>query len=323
MVEPLPQPTRFLLVRHGQSTWNAIGRWQGRADAPLSPVGEDQAREAAVELAALGPFGVVVTSSLARARRTGELLADHAGIELGDAVDDLIERSAGQWEGLLRSEIEARYPNWLAQRRRPPGYESDEEIATRAVRSLRVLAERHAGVSVVVVSHGGLITSLERAAGEEWRQLANLEARWFEFDAASGDLLPAGALLLGHAMASLLYGLSGADGVSFLTPYGDAPIGPDSLIDISHEALIRCWQKIADEKEGWLQREFQDRLIWQSLRIQAGEFAKNREQVLSPAATADRDRWLKTLPGKSWTERYDGGWHDALAHAARVGALNV
>ncbi len=101
-----------------------------------------------------------------------------------------------------------------------------------------------------------------------------------------------------------------ADGVSFLTPYGAAPIGPDSLIDISHEALIRCWQKIADEKEGWLQREFQDRLIWQSLRIQAGEFAENREQVLSPAATADRDRWLKTLPGKSWTERYDGGWHD-------------
>jgi hypothetical protein len=77
-----------------------------------------------------------------------------------------------------------------------------------------------------------------------------------------------------------------AEGVSFLTPYGDAPIGPDSLIDISHEALIRCWGKIADEKEGWLQREFQDRLIWQSLRMQAVEFAKSREQVLSPATIA-------------------------------------
>ncbi len=186
------EPTRFLLVRHGQSTWNAIGRWQGRADAPLSPAGEEQAREAAEELAALGPFEVVVTSSLARARQTGELLAEHAGIELGQSVEDLIERSAGQWEGLLRSEIEARYPNWLAQRRRPPGYESDEEIVVRALRAVRELAERHAGASVVVVSHGGLITSLERAAGEEWRQLANLEARWFAFDAASGDLLPDG-----------------------------------------------------------------------------------------------------------------------------------
>jgi Novel STAND NTPase 1 len=77
-----------------------------------------------------------------------------------------------------------------------------------------------------------------------------------------------------------------AEGVSFLTPYGKASIEPDSLIDISHEALIRCWGKIADEKEGWLQREFQDRLIWQSLRMQAVEFAKSREQVLSPATIA-------------------------------------
>jgi len=191
--EPSSEPTRFLLVRHGQSTWNAIGRWQGRADAPLSPAGEEQARQAAVELAPLGPFGVVVTSTLARARRTGELLADHAGIDLGGADDGLIERSAGQWEGLLRSEIEARYPNWLALRRRPPGYEPDEELAARAIRSLRALAERHAGTSVVVVSHGGLITSLESAAGEEWRQLTNLEARWFAFDAPSGDLRPDGA----------------------------------------------------------------------------------------------------------------------------------
>ena len=192
MGERSPEPTRFLLVRHGQSTWNAIGRWQGRADAPLSPAGEDQARQAAVELIPLGPFDIVVTSSLARARRTGELLADHAGIGLGGAEDGLIERSAGAWEGLLRSEIEARYPNWLAQRRRPPGYEADEEIAERAVRSLRTLAERHPSTSVVVVSHGGLITSLERAAGEEWRQLNNLEARWFAFDAPTGDLRPDG-----------------------------------------------------------------------------------------------------------------------------------
>ena len=192
IVRPDVGPTRFLLVRHGQSTWNAIGRWQGRADAPLSPLGEQQARDAAVGLAECGPFGVVVTSTLARARRTGELLAHGAGIQLGDAEEDLIERSAGQWEGLLRSEIEARYPNWLAQRRRPPGYESDEEIVVRAIRALREVAERHAGASVLVVSHGGLITSLERAAGEEWRQLANLEARWFEFDAPTGDVLPAG-----------------------------------------------------------------------------------------------------------------------------------
>ncbi len=110
-----------------------------------------------------------------------------------------------------------------------------------------------------------------------------------------------------------------AEGVSFLTPYGDAPIGPDSLIDISHEALIRCWRKIAEEKEGWLQREFRDRLIWQSLRIQAGRFAENEKEILSPAATEYHDAWLSALPNNSWTERYEGGWDgvQALMAASR------
>jgi WD domain, G-beta repeat len=99
-----------------------------------------------------------------------------------------------------------------------------------------------------------------------------------------------------------------ADGVSFLRPYGNDEIRPDTPIDISHEALIRCWRKIADAKEGWLQREFQDGLAWQSLRIQAGRFADNKEEVLSPAATEYSNDWLRTLPSQSWTERYDNGW---------------
>jgi hypothetical protein len=94
-----------------------------------------------------------------------------------------------------------------------------------------------------------------------------------------------------------------ADGVSFLTPYGDAPIAQDTLIDISHEALIRCWRKIADEKDGWLYREFRDGLIWKTLRVHA-----QKGETLSSAATADRDAWLRTLPCSDWSERYDGGW---------------
>ena len=62
---------------------------------------------------------------------------------------------------------------------------------------------------------------------------------------------------------------------------------PDTLIDISHEALIRCWRKIADEKDGWLQREFRDGLIWKTLRMQA-----QRARRLSAAATETRDAWL-------------------------------
>ena len=97
-----------------------------------------------------------------------------------------------------------------------------------------------------------------------------------------------------------------AEGVSFLTPYGDAPIKPGTLIDISHEALIRCWRKIADDKdEGWLQREFRDGLIWKSLRMQA-----QRGETLSAAATDGRDAWLGTSALARWTERYDDAWDD-------------
>jgi hypothetical protein len=101
-------------------------------------------------------------------------------------------------------------------------------------------------------------------------------------------------------------------GIWFLTPYGDASIQPDTLIDISHEALIRCWRKIADKEEGWLQREFRDGLIWKTLRMQA-----QRGETLAAAATTSRDEWLETLPSPAWTERYGGGWKDVQQLMAR------
>jgi hypothetical protein len=105
-----------------------------------------------------------------------------------------------------------------------------------------------------------------------------------------------------------------AEGISFLTPYGSAPIRWDRLIDISHEALIRSWGKIADEKDGWLQREFRDGLIWKTLRMQA-----QRGETLSAVATETRDAWLGGLPAPAWAERYDDAWDDVqrLMEASR------
>ncbi len=73
------------------------------------------------------------------------------------------------------------------------------------------------------------------------------------------------------------------DGVSFLTPYGDQPIADNTIIDISHEALIRCWNKLADPNSGWLTREFNDGLIWRSLLVEAEGFAADKRRVMSPA----------------------------------------
>ena len=104
-----------------------------------------------------------------------------------------------------------------------------------------------------------------------------------------------------------------AEGISFLRPYGDTAVASDDRIDISHEALIRRWKKIADPKEGWLIQEFRNGLVWRALLVQTESFERDPGNVLSAATTDERERWLKRR-NASWAERYGGGW-------PRVGAL--
>jgi hypothetical protein len=98
-----------------------------------------------------------------------------------------------------------------------------------------------------------------------------------------------------------------AEGVSFLRPYGAEPLKPGDSIDISHEALIRCWKKIDDDKDGWLAKEFDDGLIWNSLLVQYKNFKEDPESVLSAATTEERREWLARR-NEAWAERYGGGW---------------
>ena len=94
--------TRILLVRHGQSTWNALGKWQGRADPPLSPLGQQQAASAA---ARVGIVDAVIASPLVRARQTAEIIAEGIGVGPVDTDHRLIETDAGDWTGLTFHEI--------------------------------------------------------------------------------------------------------------------------------------------------------------------------------------------------------------------------
>ena len=98
-----------------------------------------------------------------------------------------------------------------------------------------------------------------------------------------------------------------AEGVSFLRPYEKRVIDPNDEIDISHEALIRCWHKIADRKDGWLQREFRDGLIWRALLVAADGYEADPTNVLGPTATDERDRWL-TNHNVAWSRRYGNEW---------------
>ena len=168
--------TRLLLVRHGQSVWNAEGRWQGQADPPLSDLGERQA-EAAV--AAIGPVEAVVTSDLVRASRTAEILG--AALSLPVEVEPgFRERDAGEWSGLTRAEIEEAWPGYLTDHRRPPGYELDEPLVERVLEAIERTSLSHPRRSVLVVTHGGVIRSLERHLGDDNPPVPNLGGRWVE-----------------------------------------------------------------------------------------------------------------------------------------------
>ena len=169
-------PARVLLIRHGQSTWNAARRWQGQADPPLTELGERQASEAARRL---GVFDLVVASDLERARRTAEVIADELGIGPVELDPQLRENHAGEWEGLTARQVEDDWPGYLDTHRRPPGFEPAEDVAARAIASLLTIARRVAGGEILAVSHGGVIRVLRRLLGAQDRQIPNLSGCWF------------------------------------------------------------------------------------------------------------------------------------------------
>ena len=180
---------RLLLVRHGQSTWNSAGRWQGWADAPLTTLGEEQARAGARGLAGLG-IARVASSDLARARRTAELMA--ADLDLSDVIVDarLRERDVGDWTGLQTNDIHERWPGQLEAWRegrleRPPNGESDVDMLARVQAALAALAGRDG--MTLVVTHGGVIHLVVHSFGGEAVGVANLAGRWLEEGLVLGD----------------------------------------------------------------------------------------------------------------------------------------
>jgi probable phosphoglycerate mutase len=167
---------RLLLVRHGESTWNARGRWQGWADPPLTDLGRAQAEAAAP---AAAPVDAVVSSDLQRARITAELMAGVLEVGAVHVEADLRERDVGDFTGLTRAEIEERWPGVLSRgnasiARDPRFGETVEALATRVNSTLARLAATFAGQRVLVVTHGGVVRNLERSFGVEPDPLPNL-----------------------------------------------------------------------------------------------------------------------------------------------------
>ncbi len=185
--------SRILLVRHGESEWNALGRWQGQADPPLSEHGRRQASHAAERL---GAVDLIVSSTLQRARTTASIISEILGVGPVVTDDRLIERDAGEWSGLTRAQIAAEWPGYLADdpkdraiERRPPGWESDASLLERARAALVDIAARVTpDGSALAVTHGGIIYALEAALDAPRRYLPNVGARWVALDAGEVTL---------------------------------------------------------------------------------------------------------------------------------------
>jgi broad specificity phosphatase PhoE len=210
----VPAVTEILLVRHGQSTWNAQRRWQGQANPPLSEEGARQARAAARRV---GAVDGLVSSPLSRAHHTARLIGEEVGVGPVAVVDGLLERSCGEWSGLTAEEIEARYPGDIAARRWPPGWEPDHEVAERALAALAAVVEAFHGGRALAVSHGGLMRCVLEALAHEPAPFRNLSGLVLRAEGARLRLLGAVDLL------------GAAPGVP---PAAPRPLGPGDRDDL-------------------------------------------------------------------------------------------
>ncbi len=150
--------TRFVLVRHGQTEWNRVERFRGRADVPLNNAGLAQAAVTGQRIAAEWRPIAVYASPLSRAAVTAEAIAVHFALPV-IPLDGLADIRYGEWQGLTPEEARTQWPDLVhAWYTAPatvqiPGGESLAELHERAMAAVRELAARHDGQTIVLVSH--------------------------------------------------------------------------------------------------------------------------------------------------------------------------
>jgi broad specificity phosphatase PhoE len=173
--------TILLLVRHGETDWNAEGRLQGQTDRPLSDFGRRQAQELAASLEN-EELKAIFSSDLARARETAEIVGGRLGLPV--VLDsDLREKDWGTWEGLTPAERD----------RVELVGESTQTHQERILRALSRISERHPGEgTVLVVTHGGSMRRVQTAALGMALPVVENCGRWlcsYE-DGAFGPIMP-------------------------------------------------------------------------------------------------------------------------------------
>ncbi|HEY5240234.1 MAG TPA: histidine phosphatase family protein [Polyangiaceae bacterium] len=171
------------VARHGETDWNAAGRWQGHTDVPLNENGRAQAKALAVRLRGSRLAGVVA-SDLSRAHETARIVAAELGVTVAYVERELRERSFGVFEGLTRAECETDHAEawqaWLAHRKAPRGAEGIEALTGRMVAAVGRAAMTVAGedAPALVVTHGGALRSVVASVTGELPPLVENGAVW-------------------------------------------------------------------------------------------------------------------------------------------------
>lgn len=147
-----------LLVRHGRSVWNDVGRWQGHADPPLSGLGQAQALDVAPFVPKIGR---AVSSDLHRARETADLLVAAQAVHV-EVDARLRERDIGPWTGLTAAEIDVGWPGYRSSGRVAGGSEAPGVVDARVEAALRELVASSGTLPTLVVTHAGVLDSVVR-----------------------------------------------------------------------------------------------------------------------------------------------------------------
>lgn len=171
--------TTFIIVRHGQTVWNAEGRWQGWLDSDLTATGREQATEAAAQLKEYH-IDAAYSSDSGRAIETARVIAELHSLQVRPAKE-LRERFYGEFEGLNTEEIEARFPGTryeegrdLRATWRPPGGETLEEVRDRVISFIRELVQKHPGETVLLATHSGVVRVVDSiSTGETLEDIWN------------------------------------------------------------------------------------------------------------------------------------------------------
>ena len=152
------------MVRHGSTVLSAEDRFAGVTDVELSEEGREQARRLAERLSDK-KITAVYASPLGRTVETARILAAPHGLQV-QTCDGFREISHGHWEGMKRSEVEAKYPKEMAEWEKdpytfaPPGGESGLAVTARALPALINLVRQHPGENILIVSHKATIRLL-------------------------------------------------------------------------------------------------------------------------------------------------------------------